>query len=188
MPARIETGIDPDALRLETERLVLRPPRFEDFEAWAAFATDVEATRFLGGVMSRPVAWRAFAAMVGAWRLQGFAMFSVIEKSSGRWIGRVGPWQPEGWPGPEVGWSLARAAWGNGYATEAATAAMDWSVDVLGWDDIIHSIDPDNTPSRKLAQRLGSRLRGPGNLPPPHESAKVDIWGQSGAAWRLRRR
>lgn len=178
---------DIESLQIETPRLILRPPRREDFEGWAAFAGDAEATRFVGGLQPRAMAWRTFAGMVGAWHLQGFAMFSLIEKSSGRWVGRCGPWQPEGWPGTEVGWSLSRDAWGKGYATEAAIAAMDWAVDVLGWTDIIHTIDPANLPSQRVAERLGATLRGPGKLPAPHENAPVEIWGQTADQWRARR-
>ena len=65
--------------------------------------------------------------------MQGYAMFSVVEKASGLWIGQAGPWQPEGWPGTEVGWAFHRSSWGKGYATEAATAAIDWSFANLGW-------------------------------------------------------
>ena len=74
---------------------------------------------------------------------------------------------PEGWPGHEVAWILAREAWGKGYATEAATAAMDWAVDTLGWSDIIHVIDPANAASIAVATKLGSANRGPGQLPAP---------------------
>ncbi|MEP6906660.1 MAG: GNAT family protein, partial [Pseudoxanthomonas sp.] len=81
-------------LQLETERLLLRPPQAQDFEAWAAFIADEEAARHIGGAQSRPVAWRSFAAMIGVWHLQGFAFFSVIEKATGKWVGRLGPWQP----------------------------------------------------------------------------------------------
>lgn len=108
---------------IETERLVLRPPCAADFDAWAAFMADEEAARYVGGAVPRPLAWRAMAAMTGAWALQGFGMFSVLERSGGRWIGRVGPWMPDGWPGTEVGWGLAREAWGKGYAKEAASAS-----------------------------------------------------------------
>ncbi len=176
-----------DPPRIETNRLLLRPPLAQDFEDWARFMADAEATRFIGGPQPRAVAWRGFLAMVGAWQIQGFAMFSVLEKASGRWIGRIGPWHPEGWPGDEVGWSLVRAAWGKGYATEAAAAAMDWAFDVLGWEQVIHTIDPANTGSIGVAKRLGSSLIGPGRLPEPYEQARVDVWGQSRSDWRARR-
>jgi RimJ/RimL family protein N-acetyltransferase len=79
-----------------------------------------------------------------------------------------------------------RSAWGKGYATEGAAAAMDWAVDALGWDDIIHCIDPANTPSARVAERLGSTLRGRGRLPAPFEQIEIDIWGQSADEWRRR--
>lgn len=174
-------------LQLETERLNLRPPRAEDFDPWAAFIADEEAARHIGGVQSRPVAWRSFASVIGAWHLQGFAFFSVIEKSSGQWVGRVGPWQPEGWPGTEVGWSIARAHWGKGYAPEAAAAATGWAFEQLGWDEVIHTIAPENLNSKAVAAKLGARLLRMGELPDPHHGNPVEIWGQSRDEWRARR-
>lgn len=176
-----------DTLQIETARLVLRVPRLDDLEPMAAMMSDAETARFIGGVMPKPVVWRVLMSLIGAWHAHGFAMFSVFEKGTGRWVGRLGPWQPEGWPGTEIGWSIVRDRWGRGYATEGATAATDWAVDTLGWTDIIHSIAPLNVSSARVAQRLGSVNRGPGRLPPPlHESA-IDIWGQSAADWRARR-
>lgn len=171
---------------LHTDRLILRPTALEDFERWAELAADAEACRFIGGTQPRPLAWRGLMAMAGCWALTGVAFFSVIERASGRWVGRVGPWNPEGWPGPEVGWSLHRDAWGKGYATEAAAAAMDYAFDELGWDQVIHTIDPLNVGSQNVARRLGSVLIGPGRLPEPHHEANVQIWGQSRAQWQAR--
>lgn len=172
---------------LETERLILRPQQRADFEGFAELVGDEEAARYIGGHMPRAAAWRKFLQMPGAWVVQGFAMFSVIEKASGEWIGQAGPWQPEGWPGPEVGWSLKRSSWGRGYAMEAATAAIDWAFDQLQWVEVIHSIDPDNRASQALAARLGSANRGPGRLPAPFEDHPVEIWGQTREQWRARR-
>jgi RimJ/RimL family protein N-acetyltransferase len=171
---------------IETERLILRPPLAEDLDGWAELAGDAEAARFIGGVQPRAGAWRSMAAMAGSWALHGFGMFSVIEKESGRWIGRLGPWRPEGWPGTEIGWGLVRAAWGKGYATEGAIAATGWALDALGWDDIVHCIDPANSASARVAERLGSVRRGTGRLPAPFDSEEIDIWGQSAAEWRRR--
>jgi RimJ/RimL family protein N-acetyltransferase len=170
---------------LETERLILRPPAAEDFDAWAAFAADPESTAFLGGVQPRALAWRSFAAMAGAWALYGFGMFSLIEKGTGRWLGRIGPWHPDGWPGREVGWGVARAAEGRGYAYEAAVAAMDWAFDVLDWDTVIHCIDASNRRSEALALRLGATLQGRAMLPVPI-GVEVNVFGQTRAAWRAR--
>lgn len=172
---------------IETERLILRRPEVSDFEGFAELSGDEEAARFIGGHMPRAAAWRRFLQMPGAWAIQGFAMFAVVEKQSGRWIGNAGPWQPEGWPGTEVGWSLLRSSWGKGYACEAATASIDWAFEHLGWTEVIHSIHPDNHASKALAQRLGSSNRGPGRLPAPFEHLPTDIWGQTREQWFARR-
>jgi RimJ/RimL family protein N-acetyltransferase len=172
---------------LETERLILRPPAAADFEAWAAFAGDEDSTRYLGGTQARSVAWRGMAAMTGCWTLRGFGMFCVIEKATGDWIGRLGPWMPEGWPGTEVGWGIVRSRWGRGYATEGATAAIDWAFDACGWTEVIHCIDPGNVNSQAVARRLGSTLLRQARLPAPIDDT-VDIWGQTREQWRARRR
>jgi RimJ/RimL family protein N-acetyltransferase len=174
-------------LQLETPRLLLRLPRAEDLDAWAELMTDAEAVRFIGGTMPRSMSWRAIMTMIGAWHSQGFAMFSVIDKATGRWIGRLGPWMPEGWPGTEIGWAIVRDCWGRGYATEGAVAATNWAFDHLGWTQIIHSIAPENAASQGVARKLGSRNWGPGRLPPPYENDPVEIWGQTRDEWKARR-
>ena len=172
---------------LETSRLILRPTQAEDFEPWATYMAD-EATRFIGGPQPRSTAWRGFMSMAGSWSILGYGMFSVVEKSTGDWLGRIGPWVPDGWPGTEVGWGLTPAAQGKGYAVEAATASIDWVFDHLGWTDVIHCIDPENTPSQAVARRLGSVNRGPGQMPSPFQDYPIDIWGQTREAWRARSR
>ena len=172
---------------LETARLILRPPHAEDFEAWAAVGQDEEVMRHLGGVKSRFEAWNHFLAAVGAWHILGFHAFSVIEKTSGCWMGRVGPLHPDGWPGDEIGWTLAREAWGKGYASEAASTAIDWTFANLGWTHVIHCIAPDNTASQAVAKRLGSTRQGPGRLPAPHDDDPIEIWGQTREQWFSRR-
>ncbi len=172
---------------LQTERLTLRPTAMEDFPRWAEMMADPEAARFLGGPQPAATAWRGFMTMAGAWSLTGVSMFSVIERGSGLWLGRIGPWRPEGWPGTEVGWGLHPGAQGKGYGVEAATAAIDYAFDVLGWTDVIHCIDPDNTPSQRLAERVGSKNLGPTRLPPPFHELTMERWGQSRDQWRTRR-
>ena len=171
---------------IETARLLLRPPRIEDFDAYAQHMADPESARFLGGVQSRTVAWRGFTQIAGSWQLLGYSMFSVLLKASGEWIGRVGPWVPEGWPGTEVGWGIVCAHCNRGYATEAAAATIQWAFDRLGWHEVIHAIDPENRASQAVARKLGSRNRGRGRLPPPYECSVVDIWGQTRAQWAAR--
>lgn len=177
----------PDSIRLETDRLILRPPIIDDLDSWSEMMADADTTRFIGGVASRPVCWRQLMTMIGAWHAQGFAMFSVIEKATGRWVGRLGPWCPEGWPGTEVGWAIVRDCWGRGYAVEGARAAMDWAFETLGWDRVIHCIHPDNRSSQRLAARLGSRNSGPAPLPEPYQDSPNEVWTQTREEWRARR-
>ncbi|MFN5553319.1 MAG: GNAT family N-acetyltransferase, partial [Hyphomonadaceae bacterium] len=107
---------------LTTARLVLRPPTQDDFPAFAAMMANADHVKFIGGALPEAMAWRQLAAITGAWSLRGFSMFSVLERDTGLWVGRIGPWMPQGWPGTEVGWGLAPAAMGKGYGVEAATA------------------------------------------------------------------
>lgn len=172
---------------IETERLTLRLPQASDLDGWTTMNADAETMRFIGGVASRAETWRQLCTMRGSWDIKGFAMFSVIERATGAWVGRIGPWMPEGWPGEEVGWGVSPQFAGKGYAYEAAVASMDYAVDVLGWDHVIHTIDPENTRSIALAVRLGSTNGGPTRLPIPFHEARVDAWGQSAEDWRKRR-
>jgi RimJ/RimL family protein N-acetyltransferase len=154
-----------------------------DLDAWARLDADEQAMRFLGGPRSRAQAWMGLAAAVGMWQLRGFGLFSVLDRASGQWLGRVGPWVPEGAPGTEIGWALASAEWGRGHATEAAMAAVGWAFDRLGWTEVIHCIEAENLASIGVAQRLGSRWR----REEPNAYGKiVQIYGQSGADWRAR--
>ena len=173
---------------LATERLILRPPLREDFDAFAGFCADETLMLHLGGAQPRPVAWRTFLSAAGSWAVQGFGMFSVVEATSGRWVGRIGPIHHVDWPGTEVGWGLIRETQGRGYAVEAASAVMDWVVDHLRWTEIVHTIDAENTPSQRVAKALGSRILRTATLPPPIGQGEVDVWGQSADEWRARRR
>jgi len=172
---------------LETKRLILRPPAAEDLDAYAAFMADEESARYLGGVQNRAMAWRSLATVIGAWSLRGFSMFSFIEKSSGRWIGRGGAWMPEGWPGREVGWGIVRDAQRRGYAREATQCVLDWVFDELGWDEVVHCIEPANAPSIATARSLGSSLLRHGVSAPPPLTATWDVYGQTREQWLARR-
>ena len=180
-------GIDVATFEITTDRLVLRPPREEDFAAWVAFAADPAAMEFLGGVQPAPLVWRTFVGAIGGWHVQGFGIFSVIERDTGEWVGRLGTIQPYGWPGTEVGWGIVPSRWGRGYAPEGAAAAIDFAVDRLGWDEVIHCIEEGNTASERVAQKLGSDRLRTARLPPPQE-VDVVVWGQSASDWRARRR
>jgi RimJ/RimL family protein N-acetyltransferase len=155
-------------------------------------AQQEDTMRVVGGVAPRDQAWRYMAILTGAWTLLGYSMFSVFEKATGGWIGRIGPWYPGGetggWPGAEVGWGLIAEAQGKGYALEGSSAAIDYAFDGLGWNRVIHCIHKDNAPSIRLAERLGSyRQREDVALPPPFD-VRVDIYGQTREEWRARAR
>ncbi|WP_339745976.1 GNAT family N-acetyltransferase [uncultured Maricaulis sp.] len=172
---------------LETERLLLRAPQMEDFEPLCELMADEVTTRFIGGVQEPPLAWRGLCGIVGHWQLRGYGFFSVIEKASGQWLGRIGPWYPHGWPQPEIGWSLNRASWGKGYATEAGAACMDHVFDTLGWDSAIHLIHADNLGSQRVAGRLGSVHMGR-EVQVPGFTIMADVWGQSAGDWKDNRK
>ena len=176
---------------LTTARLILRPPIQADFDGFASMAQEEDTMRFIGGVQPRDGAWRQMSSIAGSWALLGFAMFSVLRRDTGEWIGRIGPWRPGGeeggWPGDEVGWGLKRSAAGQGFAAEGATAAIDWAFDHLGWERVIHCIDKANAPSIALALRLGSTLQQENvQLAPPFQDHQVDIYGQTREHWRVR--
>jgi RimJ/RimL family protein N-acetyltransferase len=171
------------AIQLETDRLLLRPPIEFDLNGWAAFDSDESATAFFGGPKNRAASWEFLATSAGMWSLRGCGMFSVIEKSSGRWIGRVGPWQPEG-ATAEIGWAILPSEWGKGYAFEGASAAIDWAVYSLGWTQICHCIDADNAVSIGLARKLGAGwLRSDFDA----QGKVTQIYGQTSEQWRSRK-
>ena len=140
---------------LTTDRLTLRGWRDDDLDAYAAITADPDVMRFMGGPLDRMDTWRQMAVFVGHWELRGHGLW-VVERD-GELIGRVGLIRPEGWPGLEVGWLLGREAWGHGYATEAARAAVDYAWRELGAEELISLIAPDNHPSARVAERLGMR-------------------------------
>ena len=145
---------------LETERLILRALRESDFDEYASMMSDPEVTRYLGDgrTHGRDEAWRHFAMLVGHWQLRGFGMWAITERGRDRMIGRAGFFYPEGWPGFEIGWTLARSTWGNGYATEAARRALAYAFDELNRKQVISVVHPGNTASIRVAQKIGERF------------------------------
>jgi RimJ/RimL family protein N-acetyltransferase len=166
--------------RIETERLILReidPER--DFEAWAKTMADENTVRYLGTKpMNRAEAWRSMAQVMGHWAIRGYGFFSLEHKESGEWVGRVGPWYPEGWPGPEVGWTISPDYLRQGYASEAARASIDYAFNTLGWSRLIHVILEVNEASIALAKKLGSILIGAQQGLPGTTDEKILIYGQ----------
>ena len=145
---------------LATARLDLRMFRADDLDAYADMCADEEVMRFIGagGAVGADVAWRQMAFFLGEWALHGYGMWAVVERASGRLVGRVGFINPHGWPECELGWLLARDAWGRGFATEAASAARAHGRAQLGVGKLISVIRPDNRRSIAVAERLGATL------------------------------
>ena len=174
--------------RLETERLILREWRASDFEVYAGWQADAEVMRFLHGApMGRADAWRSLAAVMGQWALRGYGVWAVEEKTSGALAGRVGLVHPEGWPGLEVGWTLGRAHWGKGYATEAALASMDYAFTTQALPKLISLIHDTNTASQAVAKRIGE-TRGPAiDFMFGGKNLHADVWSITREEWAARR-
>ncbi len=148
----------PNRHDLVTPRLRLRQFRQTDLDTYAAICADPEVMRYIGdgGPVERGVAWRQMALFAGAWVLQGYGTWAIEHLASGELIGRTGFIHPEGWPGCEIGWLLARRHWGRGYAFEATAAAITHGRAELGIERLISLIRPDNARSIALAERLGA--------------------------------
>ena len=173
---------------LETERLILRPFAIDDFDAFAAMYADPRVAEFVtedGKPLSRFSAWRAFATIVGHWTLRGFGLFAVVERATGTFVGRIGPWQPEGWPGFEIGWTLRSEYWGRGYATEAVKRCIENAFTELDRSHISSFIAPENMRSIHVAERVGERLEGETVLPHMPDR-KVLQYGVSRSDWQRR--
>ena len=156
--------------KIETERLVLRRPRLSDAAALHAVYGDPEVMKFIGdGKTMTPAKTKAWIEKALArWKADGFGHF-VIEKDR-KVIGRAGflVWDPDEWKtgtlaelgshaAVELGWMLAREHWGNGYATEAASALRDYAFRDLKLERLISLITHGNDASVKVAERLGAR-------------------------------
>src|SRR3982751_826382 len=121
---------------LQTDRLILRPFCESDLEGYAAMCADLGVLRVLGESkpLTRAEAWRSMAVMVGHWQLRGYGMWAVEERHSGDFVGRMGCWNPEGWPGLKIGWTLRLEFWGRGFAREGARAAIQYAFTELHQD------------------------------------------------------
>src|SRR2546423_1268134 len=151
-------------MSLETERLLVRDLREEsDLNLYAQMCADPLVMRYLspeGKTLTRAETWRQMAFIIGHWQLRGYGHWAVEEKASGRLIGRIGFLNPEGWPGFEIGWTLARESWGKGYATEGARRALEYAFTEMGREHVISLIHPQNKNSIRVAERLGEKPEG----------------------------
>ena len=144
---------------LQTARLRLRPWRDGDLEAFAALNADPEVMRHFPAPMARPESDRLAARIRAHMAERGFGSWAVEVPGVAGFIGFTGLSVPSFTTGftpcVEVGWRLARAHWGQGYATEAARAAVDFGFGALGLEEIVSFTVPENRRSRAVMERLG---------------------------------
>jgi RimJ/RimL family protein N-acetyltransferase len=151
-----------EAPRIETGRLVLRPWRKDDFRPYHDILSNPDVHRHFGPEpMGAEECWRRLLASVGGWQFNGFGTWGVERRSDSKLVGNVGlftAWRgldPEFGEEPEMGWIFAAEIHGQGMATEACRAALDWAEAMLEPTPIWAIIAPANEPSMKLARKLG---------------------------------
>lgn len=162
---------------LRTERLVLRAWTAADRAPFAAMNADPEVARWIGA--GTPLARADSDALVdrieGHWASKGFGLWAVEERANGAFVGFAGlavPWfLPAVLPAVEVGWRLARRAWGRGYATEMGATSLRHAFDELRLAEVIATIFPGNARSVRVAEKLGMAFTGTRR----HPSAARDI-------------
>lgn len=144
-------------ITLETKRILLREIRESDLDEYARMCADDEMMQYIGqgNTLTRAEAWRSIAFILGHWRLRGYGMWTVEEKQTGMFLGRIGFYFPHGWPELEVGWWIGRHRWGEGFATEGGQAAIRWGFEHLKTDRICSIIQPQNSASIRVAEKLG---------------------------------
>ena len=140
---------------VETQDLILRGYREDDFEAFAAFGASDRA-QFVGGPQTRWDSWRAFLAGIGHWHLRGYGMWMVEHRETGGIAGRVGIINQDGWEEPELGWHIYEGFEGRGFAYQACVAARSYAASHFGMNGLVSHIDAANTRSVRLAERLGA--------------------------------
>ena len=151
--------------QLTTERLLLRGWRASDREPFAAMNADPEVMRHFPGVLDRAESDALVDRIGDHWRREGVGLWAVERNEDGRLLGFTGlsrmVFEAPFTPAIEVGWRLAREAWGQGYATEAARASLEYGFRELGLEEIVSFTVPANTRSRAVMERLGM-TRDPG--------------------------
>jgi RimJ/RimL family protein N-acetyltransferase len=174
---------------IETERLLLRKPEPEDADAIYRVISDAEVMRWIGAngetgthadAVARAGWWQR------AWELDGFGHFVAVRRDTGETIGRVGllAWDPRTWQNGtrseigdeaeiELGWTLERAAWGHGFATEGAIAVRDWTLREVQPRRLISLIHPDNVRSIRVAEKVGELYEHDIVM---HHGTTVQLW------------
>lgn len=142
---------------LETKRLSLRPPRTEDWPAYAELMHS-ERSVYMGGPFSTKIAWGLFCHDIAQWALMGHGALMMEDRNTGSCLGQVGINHGPLFPEHELGWMVYANAEGKGYAYEAAGALRSWAFEICGLKTLVSYIDPENSRSRRLAERLGAKV------------------------------
>ncbi len=161
--------------QITTPRLILRPPIESDFETFAKAQADPEFKKHTGGTIDRAAAFNEFIEWQKFWEKNNYCFFSVIEKESNEWIGRVGPTKRASFEFQEIGWSIVPNFQGRGYAYEATCAALEWVTKNLNWNNAIFRIGAENKMSQALAIKLGAKNHGL-EIPPKSEGKDIEVW------------
>lgn len=141
-------------MRIETQRLLLRPMEPGDLDAFVALHAEPEVTSFIRP-LDRAAAEERLQRDEREWNERGHGMLAVLDAKSGAFLGRCGL---KHWPQfdeTELGWALRRTAWSHGYATEAAHACIEWGFSTLDVPYLTAMINAENARSIKVAERLG---------------------------------
>jgi RimJ/RimL family protein N-acetyltransferase len=141
---------------IKTKRLTLRPLVMGDFPAYRDFLA-TERARFIGGPLDEKHAWFYFCHDAALWSLFGHGALMIDLNDTGICVGSVGINHGPMYPEKELGWLIYEGHEGAGYATEAAAALRDWAFTTCGLTTLVSYIDPTNTKSVAVAERLGAR-------------------------------
>jgi RimJ/RimL family protein N-acetyltransferase len=178
---------------IETERLILRRWRDEDVEPFAALNADQTAMRFMPSVSTRAETEAMVGRILAHFEAHGFGLWAVEVPGVAPFIGFVGMQRPSFeahfTPCVEIGWRLAPAHWGKGYATEAARAVLRQGFENLTLDQIVSMTVPANKPSWSVMERIGM-TRDPTDdfdhprLPAGHKFQRHVLYRLNAEDWR----
>lgn len=151
----------PNGCTVETDRLLLRRWFDKDHSPFAEICADPDVMRYIGNGSTRTAeqASKAITKFETEWLEKGYGLFAVEHKQTGALIGFTGFSQPgflpEILPSVEIGWRFSRGSWGNGYASEAALAALSYGTNTLGLTDIVSIYQIGNDASERIMRKLG---------------------------------
>lgn len=143
---------------LETQRLILRSPCADDYNAYKIFYRDKIASQAYGGPLTDFLSWKKLAADIGHWHLKGFGMWSIEERLTGQMVGGCGLVWPESYPRSELTWWILPTARRKGYAFEASKKVVEFGYNTLKWDRVETHMNDENHAARNLVFKLDGQF------------------------------